>query len=100
MTTSFSIYNSIDNMPLSKLKEKYIATFFDKQEYLLTEIKKNQSNTNSKLFIEETKAFLINNEFCFVYIYQNPIERNQLLEMYVRKQAGEGNDKHRTNLNK
>lgn len=89
MTASFSIYNSIDNMPLSKLKGKYIATFFDKQEYLIIEINKNQSNTGCKLFIEETKAFLINNEFCFVYIYQNPIERNQLLKMYERKQAGD-----------
>jgi len=88
MTTSISIYNSIDTMPLSKLKEKYIATFFDKQQYLIAEIEKNQNNMSSKLFIEETKAFLICSEFCFVYIYQNPIEKNQLLTMYERKQAG------------
>jgi len=89
MTTYFSIYNSIDNIPLSKLKEKYITTFFDKQEYLTKEIKKNQNNTNCKLFIEETKAFLINNEFCFIYIYKSLIEKDQLLEAYERKQAGE-----------
>jgi len=87
MTTFISIYNSIDTMPLSKLKEKYIATFFDKQEYLISEIQKNQNNASCKLFIEEAKAFLINNEFCFVYMYQNPIERNQLLKMYERKQG-------------
>jgi len=88
MTTSISIYDSIDTMPLSKLKEKYIATFFDKQEYLITEIQKNQNNASCKLFIEEAKAFLICNEFCFVYIYQNSTEKNQLLTMYERKQAG------------
>jgi len=92
MTPSISIYNSIDTMPLSKLKEKYMATFFDQQQYLITEITKNQNNMNSKLFIEETKAFLICNEFCFVYIYQNPVERNQLLEKYVRKQGSDLND--------
>jgi len=92
MTTLISIYNSIDTMPLSKMKEKFITTFFNKQEYLITEIQKNQNNTNCKLFIEETKAFLINNEFCFVYIYQSPIERNQLLKKYARKQGSDLND--------
>ncbi|MDD3976055.1 MAG: hypothetical protein WC996_02250 [Peptostreptococcales bacterium] len=64
-----SYYNTKDTVPLSKLKERYITTFVDNLKDFEEEIIQNYNNSNTKLFIENDKAFLIINEFCFIIIY-------------------------------
>lgn len=75
-----SYYNTKDTVPLSKLKERYITTFVDNLKDFEKEIILNYNNSSAKLFIENDKAFLIINEFCFLIIYYNKEIKEKIIQ--------------------
>lgn len=75
-----SFYNTKDTVPLSKLKERYITTFVDNLKDFEEEIIQNYNKSNTKLFIENEKAFLIINEFCFIIIYYTKEIKDKILQ--------------------
>jgi hypothetical protein len=87
-----SYYNTKDTVPLSKLKERYITTFVDNLKDFEDEIIQNYNNANTKLFIENEKTFLINNEFCFIILYDNKEIKQEIIECV--KGCDNGDKKH------
>jgi hypothetical protein len=85
--TKIEVYKTEDTVPISKLKSQYITTFFSNLKEFKQTILNKLEIPNTKLFLEPSKGFLIENEvYCFIYLYNSVIIQNELYNLVKQKE--------------